>query len=143
MNQAAERIESIKAGLAGAAVAAVVAAISASGWLGSSEAWSVSTAFQIGVAGFSGFLFAVTYRHIIRTDRNSHLKSGAVLAFALVRGLAQVETQLEVMLLQHSYWQDSYWQLGGSILTSLLLFAAVALLLDYLIQQGWLKQFEP
>jgi hypothetical protein len=43
------------------------------------------------IALSSGFLFGVTYRYIIRNDRNSHLQDGAVLAFGLVRGLALIE----------------------------------------------------
>ncbi|MBE9046899.1 hypothetical protein IQ255_21250 [Pleurocapsales cyanobacterium LEGE 10410] len=45
----------------------------------------------LAIGAISGFLFGVTYRYIIRDDRNSHLKDGAVLAFGLVRGLALVE----------------------------------------------------
>lgn len=44
------------------------------------------------ISGFTGFLFGVTYRYIIRTDQNSHLKDGAVLAFALTRGLVLLES---------------------------------------------------
>ncbi len=43
------------------------------------------------VATFTGFLFGVTYRYIIRSDKNPQLKSGGVLAFSLVRGLTQIE----------------------------------------------------
>ncbi len=44
------------------------------------------------IAGFTGFLFGVTYRYIIRTDQNSHLKDGAVFAFGLTRGLVLLES---------------------------------------------------
>lgn len=43
------------------------------------------------ITGFTGFLFGVTYRYIIRTDQNSHLKDGAVFAFSLTRGLVLLE----------------------------------------------------
>lgn len=43
------------------------------------------------VACFSGLLFGVTYRYIIRSDKNPQLKAGGVLAFGLVRGLTQIE----------------------------------------------------
>lgn len=48
------------------------------------------------ISGFTGFLFGVTYRYIIRTDQNSHLKDGAVLAFALTRGLVLLESLNQV-----------------------------------------------
>ena len=42
------------------------------------------------IAGFSGFLFGVTYRYIIRVDTNPHLKTGGIWDFGL-RGLTQIE----------------------------------------------------
>jgi hypothetical protein len=74
-------------------------------------------------------LFGLTYRYVIRTDRNSHLQSGAVLAFGLVRGLAPIQD------LRLS------WLIGLQIGESLLLFGAAALLIDWLIEQGWIKRF--
>lgn len=139
MNQAAERVESLKAGLAGAAAATILAAIPVSYlldkfWLfAKPDSGLNSSLLQLSVAALSGFLFGVTYRYVVRADRNSHLRSGAVLAFGLVRGLAQLEITLIT---------DPYWLTGLRILESLLLFALVALLLDYLMQRGWLKQFD-
>lgn len=133
MNQAAERVESLKAGLAGAVTATILAIIPASCLLDKSVSGLNSSLLQLSVAALSGFLFGVTYRYVVRTDHNSHLKSGAVLAFGLVRGLAQLEITLIT---------DPYWLTGLRILESLLLFALVALLLDYLMQRGWLKQFD-
>ncbi len=144
MNQAAERIESLKAGLAGAAGATIVF----SGlWLSSigvllpgltRSLWmqaliSVETALQIGIASASGFLFGVTYRYIMRRDQNPHLRSGAALAFGLVRGLAQIDSTLI---------RDPIWMSGIKLLESLLLFGLLALLLDWLLRQGWLKAFD-
>lgn len=43
------------------------------------------------IAFFSGLLFGVTYRYLIRSDKNPQLKAGGVLAFGLVRGLTQIE----------------------------------------------------
>lgn len=45
-------------------------------------------------AGITGFLFGVTYRYIARRDANPQLKSGVVLAFGLVRSLAQMDVGL-------------------------------------------------
>ena len=39
-------------------------------------------------------LFGVTYRYIIRSDKNPQLKAGGILAFGLVRGLTQIELGL-------------------------------------------------
>ena len=54
---------------------------------------------KLGMIGFSGFLFAVTYRYIVRRDRNSHLKSGAILAFACVRSFAAIDRDLPTLTL--------------------------------------------
>ncbi|MFM5982633.1 MAG: hypothetical protein ACKO9I_19340 [Sphaerospermopsis kisseleviana] len=85
------------------------------------------------IAGFSGFLFGVTYRYIIRVDKNSHLKSGAVFAFGLVRGLTQIEFG---------------WSFNNTILPFLILaaesifwFALAVTLLDLAISLTWLKPF--
>ena len=56
--------------------------------------------WKIIISGFSGFLFGVTYRYIIRTDKNSHLKDGAVFAFGLTRSLVSLEN------LSNLYFQD-------------------------------------
>lgn len=55
------------------------------------SSWGIDFLIEGGIAWISGFLFGVTYRYIIRSDRNSHLNDGAVLAFGLVRGLALLE----------------------------------------------------
>ncbi|NJN88715.1 MAG: hypothetical protein HC881_23575, partial [Leptolyngbyaceae cyanobacterium SL_7_1] len=46
---------------------------------------------QGAIALATGFLFGVSYRYIVRQDENSHLKSGAILAFGIIRGLAQID----------------------------------------------------
>ncbi|WP_066383453.1 MULTISPECIES: hypothetical protein [unclassified Anabaena] len=85
------------------------------------------------IAGFSGFLFGVTYRYIIRKDDNSHLKSGGVLAFGLVRGLTQVELGLN----------SSSTVLPFVVLASesILWFAIAAIALDISMQFAFLKPF--
>ena len=55
---------------------------------------SAALILNVAVTTFCGFLFGVTYRYIMRQDVRSHLKSGAVGAFALVRGLSQLEGSL-------------------------------------------------
>ena len=85
------------------------------------------------IAGFSGFLFGVTYRYIIRVDANPHLKTGGVWAFGLVRGLTHIEVG---------------WHLNNPILPFLILagesilwFALAAFALDIAILRKWLKPF--
>lgn len=85
------------------------------------------------IAAFSGFLFGVTYRYILRKDQNPHLKSGAILAFGLVRGLAQIDS---VLVDQQSLLPCAI--LG---LESILLFMVARLGLDSALQQGWIKPF--
>ena len=94
-----ERIESVKAGILGAvafAVAEFVIVLAKTliiDLVAKPETtfiyWELS--IQLAIGAVSGFLFGVTYRYIIRDDRNLHLNDGAVLAFGLVRGLALIE----------------------------------------------------
>jgi hypothetical protein len=88
---------------------------------------------KIAIALLSGFLFGVTYRYIVRGDRNSHLGDGAVLAFSLVRGFAPVE--LSDSLIQNA------WILSVVGVESLFCFAIARLLLDFALDRYWLKPF--
>ena len=87
---------------------------------------------ELAIGAVSGFLFGVTYRYIIRSDRNSHLKDGAVLAFGLVRGLALVEKNLVLSELLF---------LGGLVLQSIVCFAIARLILDLAIARMLIKPF--
>lgn len=89
---------------------------------------------SMAIACLSGFLFGVTYRYIIREDPNPHLKTGAVFAFGLVRGLGQVEVGLN--------FPDAFWSFGILGGESILLFAIARLLLDWTMQLGWVKPFK-
>ncbi len=85
------------------------------------------------VASFTGLLFGVTYRYIIRSDKNPQLKAGGVLAFGLVRGL----TQIELGWNSHStIWP--FLVLAGE---SVLWFALAAIALNVAIQLRWVKPF--
>ena len=95
-----ERIESVKAGILGAVAFAVAefAIVLAKTLIIDLVAKPETTTFiywelsiQLAIGAVSGFLFGVTYRYIIRDERNLHLNDGAVLAFSLVRGLALIE----------------------------------------------------
>lgn len=137
----AERIESLKAGLIGGGAIALAYGISLmvhgvlaaqspvpldllplplslmswQGWVGCA------------IAILSGFLFGVTYRYAVRLDPNSHLKSGVVMAFALVRGLAQVEVGLRLGQLS--------FMLAVLVGESIVMFAIAQFVLDWAISQ--------
>ncbi len=134
----AERIESLKAGslaavallLAFGVAAAVEQALHAP-TLASTPLTLLSSS---AIACFSGFLFGVTYRYVIRTDSNPQLKAGAAIAFGLVRGLARGEAGLR--------GPQDLWPFAVQAAESVLMFALAALVLDLAIQRGWLKAFK-
>jgi hypothetical protein len=84
-----------------------------------------------GIAIVCGLLFGITYRYIIRSDKNPQLKAGGVLAFGLVRGLTQIEVGWNVEILPCVL-------LAGE---SVLWFAIAAIAINTAIQLGWLKSF--
>ena len=144
----AERIESLKAGLLGAAIATLTFSLMTLSdrllfqgpeWAETHQIpilndWLVTPEFISGaIAALAGFLFGVTYRYIVRQDDNPHLKSGAVLAFGLVRGLAQVDT-----VLAHQSDPLLLVILTGE---SVLLFAIAQVGLEVAFRQGWVKPF--
>jgi hypothetical protein len=97
------------------------------------NAVDLSFLLSLGVAIFSGLLFGVTYRYIIRSDKNPQLKAGGVMAFGLVRGLGQLDLGFKEV---------------GTVLPfvvlgveSILYFALAALVIDIAIQQNWIKPF--
>ncbi len=144
----AERIESLKAGtLAGISLFLAFSAIALGNSLIFGHSWESllnlpiitldwNILFQGAIAFISGFLFGVTYRYIIRQDRNPHLKSGAVLAFGSVRGLGQIDVGLnsEARLID-------LWPLMVLGIESVVAFAVVGLVLDLGISQRWIKPF--
>jgi hypothetical protein len=94
---------------------------------------AVNLLVRVAAAWLSGFLFGVTYRYVIREDKNPHLKSGAVLAFGLVRGLAPVEVKPNLT--------EAFWSLGVLGVESILCFAIARLTLDWAIHRHWVKPF--
>lgn len=85
------------------------------------------------VATFIGLLFGVTYRYIIRSDKNPQLKAGGVLAFGLVRGLTQIELGWN--------FHSIIWPFLVLAAESLLWFAFAAIALDLAIKLRWVKPF--
>jgi hypothetical protein len=133
-----ERIESLKAGvLAGLAfclayglavwanshpfelLIPLQAIAGIEGWLRWGSAWA------------SGFLFGVTYRYIVRNDANSHLKAGAVLAFAIARAVAPVGLE------RFSAARMEVWAIFG--VESLFCYASASVALDWALQRGWVQ----
>jgi hypothetical protein len=146
MNQtdAAERLESLKAGIVGAISTAVAYLLTAlahlslasqltQGILDSLKKVDAIEMIQLAIALLTGFLFAVTYRYVIRQDSNPQLKAGAVLAFGLVRGFAQIEIEITS--------QSSFGWLGIRVLESVLMFTMAYLALDWFMRLNWLKPF--
>ncbi len=141
-----ERIESIKAGLLSSAaftLAYMVVALINHFWLAGispqlTSLQSTTTAeflLKLAVCCLSGFLFGIAYRYIVRSDHNSHLSEGAVLAFGLVRGLATVEVTSN--LLANLYFL--------TILTieSLICFGIARFILDFALHQSWIEPYNP
>lgn len=138
----AERIESLKAGMiaalaltvtyiAIAAVNALVLAVEFEPLRGLQLSIDINLLVRVAIAFLSGFLFGITYRYVIREDKNSHLKDGAVLAFGLVRGLAPVEAV-----------QPITWLLAVFGIESILCFLVARLALDWAIERHWVKLFK-
>lgn len=140
----AERLESLKAGIIGGlsvcfafAIASLLNTLVLAKYfpaLASLQSnvnwyWWVSGA----IATFAGLLFGVTYRYIIRSDKNPQLKAGGVLAFGLVRGL----TQIELGWNSHS----TIWPFVVLAFESVLWFGIAAIALDVAIQLRWVKPF--
>jgi hypothetical protein len=96
------------------------------------ENFSLAEMIGLAIASASGFVFGITYRYIVRSDRNSHLKSGAVMAFGLVRGLAQIDSRLHIP-------SPNIWLLGLLGLESLLLFAIAGIALDLAMESSLIK----
>ncbi len=130
-----ERIESIKAGIVGAsslAIAETTIVLLEILIIAEGQIFEPKSLLKIAIATLSGFLFGVTYRYIVRNDRNSHLQDGAVLAFGLVRGLALAEGQLTTIEIR---------SLALAILPSLVSFALARWILDLAIARKLIKPF--
>ena len=135
-----ERIESVKAGIISACfflfahlllleINTYILASQGEQWSYLHEPWWIDFLVEGGIAGISGFLFGVTYRYIIRRDRNSHLNDGAVLAFGLVRGLALIEKNTLI------------WSGSIILVESIICFAIARLSLDLALKYKLLKPF--
>ena len=137
MHDKVERIESVKAGsLSGITAGISYVAITTIDKLVLPEYYSqslISLGLEAAISIVTGFLFGVTYRYIVRTDRNDHLNAGAVLAFGLVRGLAQLDVS--------NFELNQIWIDGLIIGKSILLFSIARYLLDLALAAGWVLPF--
>ena len=136
MHDKVERIESVKAGsLSGIAAGIGYGSIATIGILMSPEYSRslTSLGLEAAISIVTGFLFGITYRYIIRTDRNDHLNSGAVLAFGLVRGLAQIDVS--------KFELSQIWLDISIVGESILLFSIARYVLDRALVAGWVLPF--
>jgi hypothetical protein len=136
MHDRLERIESIKAGSLGGIAAGIVygMTILIDRYLLFIYPKSLlSLGLEVAIAIVSGFLFGVTYRYIIRTDRNNHLNSGAVLAFGLVRGLARVDVA--------AFDLSQVWLDALIVVESVVMFAIARYSIDYALAASWVLPF--
>ena len=140
----AERIESLKAGIIGGlSVCFAFAMASLLNTLVLAKYFQTFACLQSdlnwhlwvsgAVASFTGFLFGVTYRYIIRSDQNLQIKAGGVLAFGLVRGLTQIELGWNS--------RSTIWPFLVLAFESVLWFGIAAIALNIAIQLRWVKPF--
>lgn len=142
-NLTIERIESLKAGTIAAVSFTLAYSLLALGNTLLAQQFEELVALQVttpvtlimrvAIAGLSGLLFGVTYRYVVRDDKNSQLKAGAVLAFGLVRGLALVDVQQNLM--------ETFWLLSVLGVENVLCFAIAQFTLDWAIRRHWVKPF--
>jgi hypothetical protein len=136
MRDRVERIESVKAGSLGGSAAGIVYIVTIAldrAILPEYSKSLLTLSLETAIAIVGGFLFGVTYRYIIRTDRNDHLNSGAVLAFGLVRGLAQVDLD--------KFDLAQVWMDGLIVAKSILMFAISRQAIDYALIANWVLPF--
>ncbi len=140
----AERLESLKAGIIGGlsvcfafVLASLLNTFILSKYFQTLASLQSDVNWDLWVSGavatFTGFLFGVTYRYIIRSDQNPQLKAGGVMAFGLVRGLTQIELG----------WNsdNTIWPFVALAFESVFWFGIAASALDIAIKHRWVKPF--
>jgi hypothetical protein len=137
MHERVEKIESVKAGsLSGIATGIGYSlTIAIDRFILPEQLISLlSLGLAAAIATIGGFLFGIAYRYIIRTDRNDHLNAGAVLAFGLVRGLAQIDVG--------EFDLSQIWVDGFIVAKSILLFSIARYTLDRALALSWISPFK-
>lgn len=144
---AAERWASLKTGISSGLIATIggVALGGAIDILLTTPLSLLDLALNGLLTGLSGFLFGITYRHVIRQEVNAHLSAGTVGAFGLVRGLASLQPQLLAFLHQGLPWttQGLTTALIAALTLgqNLALFALCRWSLDFAFDRQWLQRF--
>ncbi len=143
LQQSEERLESVKAALISAVTVAVTFALLTTFnqliastirplWILQMQGLNWQGLGSGVIACLAGVVFGINYRYAVRTDRNSHLGSGVVMAFGTVRGLAQLDVGLMA--------QGVIWPFVVLAAESVFLFAIARLVLDFMFQLGWVKR---
>lgn len=138
IDQDTERIESGKA----ATVSAFVGTLASLPW--STAALGnvgVELIVSAGVVFTSCALFGVTYRYAVRHDiGNTQLRAGCASAFALVRGLGQIDATNVFVGLPEGATQKLF---HGSLFAgeSFIIFGFAAIALDFCFRQGLISPF--
>jgi hypothetical protein len=134
IDEAVERVESVKAAVvAGAGGGAVAAPLVVSQGGGTAA---------VGAAALSCAAFGVTYRYAVRRDvENSELKGGVVGAFGLARGLSAADVYLRAASLEGDLDVASYAQAALLAGQGVLTFAFAALALEQAFERGIVKPF--
>ena len=131
-----ERIESVKAGYLGGMSFTIsyilILVLNYTTW-DENTPDLIFLGVKVAIAFISGFLFSVTYRYIMRTDNNGHLKDGAVFAFGLVRGLVPVEMSADFC--------NNLGQLSILGMESIICFIVARFSLDFAFYRRWIKPF--
>jgi hypothetical protein len=144
---AAERWASLKTGISSGLIAAIggIAFAWATALMLRMPLFLIDLALNGSLTGFSGFLFGITYRYVVRQGVNAHLSSGTVGAFGLVRGLASLQPQLLTFLHQGLPWatQGLTTALIAALTLgqNLALFALCRWSLDFAFDRQWLQRF--
>ncbi|CAO2819325.1 unnamed protein product [Amaranthus hypochondriacus] len=122
-----ERWESVKA----ASISALVGTLAAAPIYLSKVTSGSELLLQLGVTFASCALFGVTFRYVVRRDLDdSHLKSGASAAFAVVKGLATLSGGSPLELNTESFISHAV-DGGFLVLQDLFIFTFAAVSLDF------------
>ena len=136
INLQADRIESLKSGIIAAisfGIAYSITMLSNLYILENTNIAELNLLLRLASALLSGFLFGITYRYIVRTDSNSHLSDGAVIAFSLVRSLALLELLGNL--------RDNLYILIVLSIESILCFTLARVMLDFALDRQLVKPF--
>eukprot|EP00850_Spirogloea_muscicola_P012978 SM000086S23030 [mRNA] locus=s86:120558:121855:- [translate_table: standard] len=140
VDKRAERLESAKAAALAAAAGGAISLPFTSAVAGAdlfSPAYLLSEAAVV----ITCLLFGVTYRYVLRRDlRNTQLKAGAVGAFAMTRGLAQVDTT-QLLVGYPSAGTELVYAAALNAGESLIILAFAATAVEYAMQQRLVKPF--